>query len=203
MSFRFGDIHIPSKNFHSAYQVTDIFSIDLENIVISEVISANKRDMRYIIGHRIEPGKIIPLFIKTPKHCWSSGVSRYNDNASWRMSFNVEEDLTWIDQYKMIWDRIEVLLKQKLSGAPLNNKKYINPKLITWNGNIRTRFNGCYCVPFDQYCEATGVLKIGSVYQQGSNYYLQVFLKECKYREIDIDFQSQLSDDGSGYDTIA
>ena len=53
---------------------------------------------------------------------------------------------------------------------------------------------------------ATGVLKISSVYRQGSNYHLQVFLKECKYRKRDISFESQLSDDDdsdeSGYDTI-
>ena len=119
------------------------------------------------------------------------------------MSFNVEEDLTWISQYKMIWDRIEELLNQKLSGTPLNNEKYINPKLISWNGDIKTRFNGCFCVPFDKYCEATGILKMASVYQQGSNYYLQAFLKECKYREIDVTFESQLSDDDSEYDTVS
>ena len=43
----------------------------------------------------------------------------------------------------------------------------------------------------------TGVLKISSVYRQGSNYHLQVFLKECKYRKRDVGFQSQLSDSES------
>ena len=99
------------------------------------------------------------------------------------MGFDVSENPAWVDQYEGIWDRIEELLKQKLSGTPLNNEKYINPKLITWNGNIKTRFNGCFCVPFDKYCEVSGILKISSVYQQGLNYYLQVFLKECNYKE--------------------
>ena len=155
MSFQFDGISIASKDFHSKYQVTDIFSIDLGKIVITKGISANKHDMRYIIGYKVEPGKIIPLFIKTPKNCWSSGVSRYNENSPWKMGFNVSEDSTWIDQYKIIWDRIEELLFQKLNGSPLSNNKYINPKLITWNGDIKTRFNRCYCVPFDQYCEVT------------------------------------------------
>jgi len=34
-------------------------------------------------------------------------------------------------------------------------------------------------------CYAIGVLKKGSVYCQGTNYHLQVFLKECKYKERD------------------
>ena len=154
MSFQFGD---------SKYQVTDVFSIDLEKIVVSKGSSVNKHDMRYTIGYKVNPTKVIPLYIKTPKNCWSSGVSRYNENSPWKMGFNVGEDSTWINQYKAIFDRVEELLFQKLSGTPLNNEKYINPKLIMWNGDMKTRFNGCYCVPFDRYCEATGVLKISSV----------------------------------------
>ena len=51
-------------------------------------------------------------------------------------------------------------------------------------------------------CYASGVLKVGSVYRKGSNYHLQVFLKECKYTKRDTSFESQLSDDDEGYDTV-
>jgi len=52
-------------------------------------------------------------------------------------------------------------------------------------------------------CYETGILKIGSVYRQGLNHNLQVFLKECKYKERDTSFVSQLSEDeDSGYDTV-
>ena len=93
----------------------------------------------------------------------------------------------------------------------MNNGKYINPKLIFWNGENRTRFReGKYTRYIDEIpaCYATGILKISGVYRQGqSNYHLQVFLKECKYRKRDVSFESQLSDDEScnddeGYDTI-
>ena len=73
---------------------------------------------------------------------------------------------------------------KKLEGEPVNNSKYINPKLITWDGEI---------------------LKIGSVYRQESNYHLQVFLKECKYAKRDTSFKSQFSDDEEDsrcYDTV-
>ena len=122
------------------------------------------------------------------------------------MGFNVSKDEAWVRQYEAIWNKVEELLRQKLEGTPLNNGKYINPKLITWDGEIRTRFKG---KPWEKpenigASHATGVLKIGSVYRQGSNYHLQVFLKECKYTKRDISFESQLSDDDedSGYDTI-
>ena len=92
---------------------------------------------------------------------------------------------------------VDSRLVEVLRGEPLSNEKYINPKLITWGDAIRTRFKGNYPGFIEDIgaCHATGVLKVGSVYRQGSNYHLQVFLKECKYRKRDISFESLLSDD--------
>ena len=80
----------------------------------------------------------------------------------------------------------------------------MNLKLITWDGEIRTDFRGTSLEPEDiGSCYATGVLKIRSVYRHGSNYRLQVFLKECRYRERDVIFKILLSDDeDEGYDTV-
>ena len=103
-------------------------------------------------------------------------------------------------QYEAVWKKVEELLGEGLRGEPLSNGKYVNPKLITWDGEIRTGFRGTSPKPEGSCC-ATGVLKIGSVYRQGSNYHLQVFLKECKYRERGDAFNSLLSDD-EGYDTV-
>ena len=93
-----------------------------------------------------------------------------------------------------------------MGGTPLNNDKYLNPKLIFWNNENRTRFReGKYTRYIEEICacQATGVLKIGSMYRQGLNYHLQVFLKECKYRKRDASFESQISDDDdSGYDMV-
>ena len=69
---------------------------------------------------------------------------------------------------------------------------------------IRTGFRGTSPKPEGiGSCCATGVLKIGGVYRQGSNSHLQIFLKECKYRERGDAFKSLLSDDeDEGYDTV-
>ena len=100
--------------------------------------------------------------------------------------------------------RLKSCLGEGLTGESLSSGKYVNPKLITWDGEIRTGFRGTSSEPEDiGSCYATGVLKIGSLYRQGSNYHLQVFLKECKYRERDVIFQSLLSDDeGEGCDAV-
>ena len=194
--YKFGQISILSKEFNSIYQVTD--AIDVEKIRVSEGVVANKHDARYTIGYEVEPGKIIPLFIKTPKDCISPGVSQYNESSPWKMGFNVGEDESWVQQYKAVFFKVEELISQVLTGTALSNEKFINPKLITWEGEIKTRFRGESTGP----CYATGVLKVGSVYNQGSNYHLQVFLKECKTKARDDYFVSQLSDDEEGWDTV-
>ena len=201
--YKFGQIEIASKEFNSEYKLTSI--VDLEKIRVSEGVVANKHDTRYTIGYEVELGQIVPLYIKTPKDCVSSGVSRYNKNSPWKMGFNVGEDEAWVRQYERIWKKVEELLGQKLEGEPLNNGKYINPKLITWDGEIRTRFKGNNftfrrCIGS---CFATGILKIASVYRQGSNYHFQVFLKECKYKNRDTSFENLLSDDEENEDTAA
>ena len=203
---KFGQIEIESKVFNSEYQVQE--NVDSERIRISEGVVANKHDTRFTVGYEVESGVIVPLCIKTPKDCLSSGISRFSEASSWKMGFNVSEDEAWIKRYDGIWRKVEELLSCKLGGAPLNNEKYINPKLIFWNGENRTRFReGKYTRYIEEIpaCRATGVLKISSVYRQGSNYHLQVFLKECKYEKRDISFESLLSDDDSdesGYDTV-
>ena len=203
--YKFGQIEILSKEFNSEYKVTE--NVDLEKIRLSEGVTVNKHDTRYTIGYEAEQGKIVPLYIKTPKDCVSSGVSRYNDNSPWKMGFNVIEDEVWIRQYEAVSKKIEELLGQKLKGELLNNGKYINPKLITWDDEIRTRFKGNSWGKPESIgsCFATGILKLGSVYRKGTEYHLQVFLKECKFKKRDSTFESQLSDDeeDSGcYDTI-
>ncbi len=201
---KFDQIEISSKEFNTEYKVTE--NVDLEKIRLSEGTTVNKHDTRYTMCYEAEQGKIVPLYMKTSKDCVSSGVSRYNENSPWKMGFNVIEDEVWVRQYEAISKKIEDLLGQKLEGELLNNSKYINPKLITWDGEIRTRFKGNSWGKLESIgsCFATGILKIGSVYRKGSNYHLQVFLKECKFRKRDSTFESQLSDDeeDSGYDMV-
>ena len=119
------------------------------------------------------------------------------------MGFDVSEDSNWVRQYKAIWMRIEEVIVENLYKSPLNRERFINPKLIEWEGVIKTRFSG-QCAPIGVSCEATGILKLDSIYQHGKNHYLQVLLKECKYRKKDVEFKSQLSDDDadSGFDAV-
>ena len=57
---------------------------------MSEAVVANKHDARFTVGYEVEPGRIVPLCIKTPKYCLSSGVSRFNEASPWKMGFNID-----------------------------------------------------------------------------------------------------------------
>ena len=117
--YKFGQIEIVSKEFNSVYQITN--DVDCEKIRISEGVVANKHDTRYTIGYEVEPGKVVPLYIKTPKDCLSSGVTQYNESSPWKMGFNVGEDETWMRQYEAIWKKVEELLGEGLRGESLSS----------------------------------------------------------------------------------
>ena len=180
--FKFGQVTIASKDFYKQKQVTDIFTLESSKVVVSDKVSCNNgKDWKYMIGYHSK-NTIIPLLVKTPKNAFSYGVTQYDKNAAYTMSFNVgdEENMGWLDRYQGIWKEVESQLFESLSKEPVQDDKYLRSKLKTWKEKIKTNFHGKE-VPHDTYCTATGVLTISSVYQQGKNYYPQVYLEECKY----------------------
>ena len=148
----------------------------------------------YILGYQVD-GALIPFFIKTPKNIFSYGVSQYDKNSAYTMSFNVFEAKEWVSQYKKILNEVESQLSEKLATEPIKGgDRYIHGKLKTWKRRIKTNFHG-QDVPYDMYCNALTVLKIDSVYKQGKNYHPQVYVEECKYTYAENQQCNILSDD--------
>ena len=89
--FKFGQKEVTAKEFYSQRQITDIFTFDVKKVVVSDKVSCNNgKDCRYSAGYQVDGG-LIPLFIKTPKNIFSYGVSQYDKNSAYTMSFNVAE----------------------------------------------------------------------------------------------------------------
>ena len=176
---KFGQNEVTIKDFYGQRQITDIFTIDVNKLVVSDKVSCNNgKDCRYIVSYQVD-GAPIPFFIKTPKNIFNHGVSQYDKNSAYTMSFNVSEEKEWTSQYKKIWNEVESQLFEKLATEPIKGK-YVYGKLKTWKERIKTNFHG-QDVPYDMYCNATAVLKIDSVYKQGKNYHPQTYVEECKY----------------------
>ena len=142
----------------------------------------NGKDCLYIAGYQVDEA-LIPLSIKTRKNKFSHGVSQYNKNSTYTMSFKVSDEKGWVAQYKKIWNEIESQLFEKMATEP-TKEKYVCGKLKTWKESIKTNFHG-QGVPYDMYCNATAVLKIDSVCKQGKDYHLQVYVEECKYTDAE------------------
>ena len=129
---KFGQKEVTTKDFYGQRQITDIFTIDVNRSVVSDkVLCNNGKGCRYIVGYQAD-GALIPLFIKTPKNIFSYGVSQYDKNSTYTMSFNVSEEKKWVSQYKKIWNEVESQLFEKLATGPIKGEgKYIHGKLKT------------------------------------------------------------------------
>ena len=54
-SFKFGQIEVASKDFHKERQITDISTIDVNKVVLSDKVSCNNgKDWRYIVGYQVD-----------------------------------------------------------------------------------------------------------------------------------------------------
>ena len=167
--------------------------MDVNKLVVSDKVPCNNgKDCRYIVGYQVHGAPTL-LFIKTPKNVFSHGVSQYDKNSAYTMSFNVFEEKEWESRYKKIWNEVESDLFKKLATEPIK-RKYVRGKLKTWKKDIKTNFHG-QIIPYDIYCNATTVLKIDSVYNQGNSYHPQAYVEECKYTDEENKQFSMFSDD--------
>ena len=190
-----GQLEVTTKNFYGQRQITDIFTIDVNKMTVSDKVSCNNgKDCRYIVGYQLDEA-LIPLFIKALKNIFSYGVSQYDKNSTYAMSFNVSETKEWVSQYKKIWNEVESQLFEKMATEPIKIEgRYVYGKLKTWKERIKTNFHG-QDVPYDMHCSETALLKIDSVYKQGKNYHPQVYVEECKYTDAENQQYNMLSDD--------
>ena len=163
-------------------------------MVSDKVPCNNGKECRYIVGYQFDEA-LVPLFIKTPKDIFSYGVSQYDKNSAYIISFTVSEEKPWKTQYEKIWNEAESELYEKMVTEPIKREgRYVNGKLKTWKERIRANLHG-QNVPYNMHCNATAVLKIDSVYKQGKNYHPQVYVEECKYTDAENQQCSMLSDD--------
>ena len=65
--FKFSQTEVASKDFHKQRQITDLFKIVANKLVLSDKVSCNNgKDWWYIVDYEVDGKTIISLFIKTP-----------------------------------------------------------------------------------------------------------------------------------------
>ena len=61
---KFGQKEVTTKEFYGQRQITVIFTIDVNKVMVSDKVPCNNRkDWRYIVDYQVN-GALIPLFIK-------------------------------------------------------------------------------------------------------------------------------------------
>ena len=91
-------------------------------MISDKVSSSNRKDCRHIAFYQVDGG-LIQLFIKTPKNIFSYGVSQYDKNSAYTMSFNVSEAKEWVSQYKKIWNEVESQLFEKMAIEAIKKRR--------------------------------------------------------------------------------
>ena len=61
--FKFGQKEVTAKVFYRQRKITDIFTIDVNKVVVSDKVSCNnENDCHYIVGYQANEA-LMPLFI--------------------------------------------------------------------------------------------------------------------------------------------
>ena len=64
-----------------------------------------------------------------------------------------------------------------------------------YGGREAVKYRYGKAVPYNKRCEAAGILWIASFYNQGVNYWPQVYLDVCRYKEVENHLLLLLSDE--------
>ena len=140
---KFGQKEVKTKDFFGQRQITNLFTIDISKVVVSDKVPcSNGKDCRYIIAYQANEA-LMPVFIKTPKNIFSYGFSQYGKNSAYTMSFSVFEEKVWKTQYKTIWNEVESQLPEKMETELIKREgRYVNDKFKKWKERIKTNFHG-------------------------------------------------------------
>ena len=86
--FKFNNVILNKKKFHKSKESIDLFSVDLDQIVVSYKFKRNGVDFKYFIGY-LEGEIVKPLCIVLSQ---MSGYIKYFENGSKNMSFLIKDD---------------------------------------------------------------------------------------------------------------
>ena len=100
-TLKFNNIKLNRKEFHKSREPINLFSVDLDQIVVSDRFKLNDEGFKYFIGY--QKGEIMkPLCIILPQ---MNGYIKYFENGGKNMSFMIKDDKVW-DKYDKIWNVI-------------------------------------------------------------------------------------------------
>ena len=110
----------------------------------------------------------------------SAYVKIYDGQTKWMYVLIEDDDL--LEKYDTIWDKFSADIKQEFDSEPLYNKEFLKTK-INSHGDEVTDFSDKKIPKVGSNHTCLAVVSLDSALKKDENYYLQMFLKECKYVE--------------------
>ena len=135
-TLKFDNITRNKKACHKLKEPIDLFSVNVDQIVVSDKFKHNNERFKYFIGY--QDGPIKPLCIILPQ---MSGYIKYFENGSKNMSFLGKDDEVW-DKYDNIWDVIKDKLGITFHSKSVYEYKYLKAKVGEFDGVSKTNFLG-------------------------------------------------------------
>ena len=95
------------------------------------------------------------------------------------MYFLIEDD-DILEKCNTIWNKVSSDIKKEFDSEPVYNKTFLKTKIKS-HGNEVTGFYDKEIPKMDSNYTCLAVISWDSTPKKDENYYLQLFLKECKY----------------------
>ena len=98
------------------------------------------------------------------------------------MSFFIEDNKL-LEKYNEIQGKVKNIIIKELDSKPVYNEKNLKAKIKSYSGKINTNFHNNKKPKEGPQFIFSSVVLIDSILslETGKDYYLQVFLEECKY----------------------
>ena len=84
-------------------------------------------------------------------------------------------------KYNDIWENLKSIMKKEFDSEPVNNEKYLTPKIKSYNGKINTNFHNNKIPTEGFQCFCLSNILIDSDFTAGKHYYPQEFVEESKH----------------------
>ena len=140
------------------------------------MVSSGEKNYKYFIGYKDDDYKIKLLCIMLPKT--SAYEKRYGGETIW-INFLIKYAEV-LRKYTNNWIKVSNSIKKDFNCEPVYIKIFLETKLRTYVDEA-TDFHSRKIPQAGSIYSCWLVIIIDSVLNKDKNYYLQVFLKECKY----------------------
>ena len=131
-TLKFNKIRLNKKEFHKSKEPIDLFSVNVDQIVVSDKFKHSDEGFKYFIGYQ-EDEIVKPLCIILQQ---MMGYIKYFDNGGKNVSFLIKDDKI-LNKYEEIWSVIKNKLGIKFYSEPVYDQTYIKAKVREFDGVIK------------------------------------------------------------------